>query len=90
MNYIICYDISNTKRRNKLAKLLSTFGTRANKSVFEIYLSKNELNKICIEIKKLINPKKDSVLVYPLCKDCLLKSLSFGIKDTFELIEPCV
>lgn len=90
MNYIICYDIACTKRRNKISKLLSAYGTRANKSVFELELSKAEQKILCEKIKKLINFKKDSVLIYPICKDCFLKSFSFGTKDTFKLIDPFV
>lgn len=90
MHYVICYDVTCTKRRNKVAKLLSSFGTRANKSVFELELTKSELKKLTYELKKLIEPKKDSILVYPLCKDCLVKSFSFGLIDTFKLPNPFV
>lgn len=68
MYFVICYDVTCTKRRNKVAKLLSSFGTRANKSVFELELNKSELEKLVYELKRLIEPKKDSILVYPLCK----------------------
>lgn len=39
MNLIICYDVCKTKRRNKLAALLESYGLRANYSVFELDVS---------------------------------------------------
>ncbi|CZE46367.1 CRISPR-associated endonuclease Cas2 [Campylobacter geochelonis] len=85
MHYIICYDIAQTRRRTRLATLLEAIGTRANKSVFEAKLTAKELEIFIAKAKAIIEPKTDSVLIYPLCFDCMIKSLSLGQKGVFEV-----
>ena len=80
MNLIICYDVRATKRRNKLAALLESYGRRANYSVFELDIRDHEYICICIKdrISRIIDPKTDKVLLYCLCKTCMAKSKSLG------------
>ena len=88
MKYVVTYDISNDKRRTKLADLLSTYGFRVNYSVFEIELNKSKREKLLYEIqlKKLINKKYDSLRFYHLCENCVSKSFDVGDRaDAFEL-----
>ena len=40
---LIIYDIVNNKQRVKMANLLSSYGTRVQKSAFEARLSKNSI-----------------------------------------------
>jgi CRISPR-associated protein Cas2 len=89
MNYVISYDISNDKRRTKLADLLGAYGVRVNYSVFECELNQTKLDKLLyeIELKKLINKKYDSLRFYHLCKNCVAKSFDVGNReDPFEPI----
>ncbi|WP_223813750.1 CRISPR-associated endonuclease Cas2 [Geobacillus zalihae] len=51
--YLICYDIENTKKRNKLAKWLLNYGIRVQKSVFEAYLSERDLEEMMQELNRL-------------------------------------
>lgn len=53
MYAVVTYDISSTKKRNKIVALLESYGFRVQKSVFEIELTesqyfalKKQLNKI--------------------------------------------
>ena len=57
MNLIICYDVCETKRRNKLAVLLEGYGLRANYSVFELDVSEREYVLIKDRIARIIEPK---------------------------------
>ena len=89
MKYIVTYDISNDKRRTKLADLLEGYGVRVNYSVFEIALNETKRNKLLyeIELKKLINKKYDSLRFYHLCENCLSKSFEIANReDPFEQI----
>ncbi len=63
---IICYDVVIDKRRTKVMKLLKGYGTRVQYSVFECYLSSQELTKLGRQLRKLIDPKTDSVRCYRL------------------------
>ena len=62
MNLIICYDVCATKRRNKLAALLESYGLRANYSVFELDVSERIYAELKQRIARIIEPKTDKVL----------------------------
>jgi len=90
MKYVVAYDVSNDKRRTKLADLLGAYGVRVNYSVFEIELSKAKRENLLLEIelKKLINKKYDSLRFYHLCENCVPKSFDVGDReDPFEPID---
>ncbi len=69
--YLISYDISDDKRRNKVSEFLENYGNRVQKSVFECYIDEKTYLHIYITLKKLINLKTDSVRFYPLYKICI-------------------
>ena len=90
MKYLIAYDISNDKRRTKLADLLGAYGERVNYSVFEIELTEAQKEKLLyeIELKKLINKKYDSLRFYHICQNCVPKSFDVGNREEpFEKID---
>lgn len=75
MDYVITYDISNTKTRNKIAALLKNFGDRVQFSVFELpQISKERFNQ-CYQQLKQIAAKNfgddDSIRIYPICGNCV-------------------
>jgi len=76
--YVIAYDIHSNKRRNKVAELLEKHGRRINLSVFECPLTFYEYENILYEIHHLINPRTDTVKIYPLTRDCYARSIVFG------------
>lgn len=77
MIYILCYDISNNKRRYRTSCLLEGFGIRIQESVFECRLSNNLLNQLVSRLSKIITDK-DTLRIYPVCKECYGKSLGIG------------
>jgi CRISPR-associated protein Cas2 len=85
--YIIAYDISGNKRRRKVAKILEMYGVRMNKSVFECFVVPDSFKKIQALIAEIIERKKDSVLYYPICKNCIGRSkITFPRMSYSELI----
>lgn len=79
MLILITYDISDDKRRNKIASILEGYGNRVNFSVFECILSQTKLNKLTKEIQSIID-KKDNIRFYYLCQNCIKKSFFIGRK----------
>ena len=75
---IICYDITEDKRRNKIAALLEQYGTRRNKSVFECMVTESQLKKIRAELLRWLDPPTDTVLIYRICLNCYVLSESIG------------
>jgi CRISPR-associated protein Cas2 len=64
--YLICYDVSEDKKRNKVVRELLKVGIRTQYSVFEAKLSENELETAIDKLENIIDIKTDSVIFYPL------------------------
>lgn len=71
--FVIAYDISNTKRRNRVIKILRPYGVRVNFSVFECMLTNKQTVEIKERIHSVIDGRYDRVIYYPLCLDCYSK-----------------
>jgi len=74
MNILIPYDISDDKRRRQVDKLLSSFGSRVNYSVFELELTQSKLYQLIKVLEKLTDPKLDHLRIYVLNKESMKKS----------------
>jgi len=77
---VFTYDVSCNKRRQKVAKLLEEHGERVNYSVFECFVSPKVIEEIKNRLFEILKKKKDSVLIYYLCKRCIEKSDALGVK----------
>ena len=62
---LIIYDISDNKRRLKLAKHLESYGTRVQKSAFEAWLTKKKISKLMDSLRKIVQTE-DNVRIYKL------------------------
>lgn len=62
---LIIYDISQDKQRLKVAKYLSSFGTRVQKSAFEANLNKSQLFRLITGLEQILK-KEDNVRIYKL------------------------
>ncbi|NGZ06554.1 MAG: CRISPR-associated endonuclease Cas2 [Magnetococcales bacterium] len=77
--YVICYDISDNKRRRRLAICLDQYGDRIQESVFEAVLDRDLLHQMISEISKKIKVNADAVRIYTLCATCAPKVERLGI-----------
>ncbi len=68
--YVLAYDLSDDRRRAKIARLMESLGERVQGSVFEAWLSEAELNRLLTKAKKILHEKEDSLRVYLLCAAC--------------------
>ena len=74
MNILIPYDISDDKRRRQVDKILSSFGTRVNYSVFELELTQSKFRKLITALEKITDSKLDHLRIYILNKETMKKS----------------
>ncbi len=87
MRIVISYDISDNKRRNKVAKLMEGHGYRVQYSVFECDLTKRQLAGLKERLKPLVNENEwESIRFYTLCADCR-KNISVLGKDMARQLE---
>ena len=78
MFIVVSYDITDDKRRNKVADTLKNYGTRVQYSVFECLLDVAYLEKLTRELSVLINKEEDTVRIYRLCQSCIEKIKVLG------------
>ena len=64
MYYILTYDIASPKRLPKILKTCRKYLYWVQKSVFEGELTTAQAYRMKNEIKRIIDRKKDSVLIY--------------------------
>ncbi len=82
---MFCYDISSAKRLRKVAKILENYGLRIQKSFFQCEMSKDEMNRLKDLLLKVINSRKDSLFIYPLCEDCNNKVIKDGNGEIIKI-----
>jgi len=68
--YVVCYDVSDDRVRNRIAKILLRYGNRVQYSVFEVMLkSQSELNILLYKLRKVADENTD-IRLYKLCENC--------------------
>jgi len=82
--FVVAYDISSNKRRNKVHKVLSGFGQWTQFSLFELFLTDKEYILLQNKLEKILNTEKDSVRFYPLCAACLKQVETVGSEPPRE------
>ena len=88
MRTLICYDISDDKRRRKVMGIMEGYGYRVQYSVFECDLDRRKTAELKRRLRPLVSKKEwESVRIYPLCADCQKKRQIIG-KDTAQYLEP--
>lgn len=67
--YLVCYDIADSKRLRRVAKICESYGNRIQFSVFESSLSSTMLASLQMELDALINHDTDQILFVDLGVD---------------------
>lgn len=83
MMYFICYDITEPKRLHSVAKTLENFGLRVQYSFFQCEMNHNIMEDLRDKLLMIINPQEDSLMIYPICEDCLKKTDNIGKGNVF-------
>ncbi|MBW4582848.1 MAG: CRISPR-associated endonuclease Cas2 [Tildeniella nuda ZEHNDER 1965/U140] len=78
MLVLIVYDIPDDKRRLKLANFLEGYGRRVQYSVFECFISLEEMRKLHQTVKKRVKPAEDNVRFYWLSQEAVSRVLTIG------------
>lgn len=70
MNMIVAYDIADPKRLAKIAKIMLDYGTRVQKSIFEVSLTTPTFMEMKDRVERTIDAEADGVKCFPLCQKC--------------------
>ena len=85
MIYMVCYDIANPKRLRKTAKVLENFGIRVQYSFFQCDSPSEKMQELKERVLQIIDKRKDSFFIYPLCADCSKKAIVDGKGEIIKL-----
>lgn len=80
---LIIYDVVNDKRRNKLAKYLSGYGNRVQKSAFEAKIPQKKYEKLLKELPRFCDMTEDSIRVYKIIGKSQVKA--WGISEEVKI-----
>jgi CRISPR-associated protein Cas2 len=75
---IIVYDIPDHKRRTRLASFLEGYGQRVQLSVFECFLTLDEMRNLYEKVQKKVEPSEDNVRFYWLSSEAKNLVLTIG------------
>lgn len=76
--YVIAYDVSDDRRRERLAGALLDVGVRVGLSLFVARLTRGELVTLVERAAELVDPSTDRVHLYRLCQACEAVSAFVG------------
>ena len=78
MYVLVCYDISNNRRRARLHELLLGYGTAVQKSVFECHLTAAQLRRLRASAGPLARRAGESIRYYQMCHRCEQRTRADG------------
>jgi CRISPR-associated protein Cas2 len=78
MLVIVVYDIPDDKRRTKLSNFLEGYGRRIQYSVFECFLSLNEMQRLYEMTLKKVETQEDNVRFYWIAQEAVSRTLTIG------------
>lgn len=90
MTWVVAYDVSENRRRTKIAKLLVAKGIRLQKSVFLVQGPPRNVRRLVRELGMLIDNATDRVCAWPLVESWEDQQLCFPpeaapLQDTFVI-----
>lgn len=78
MLVLVVYDVPDDKRRLKVANFLEGYGRRVQYSVFECFLSLDEMRELHQKMKRLVKLSEDNVRFYWISKEAVSRVLTLG------------
>lgn len=83
--YVISYDLSNNRLRQKVAKELENYGKRVQYSVFECDISQKQLDILYPKLARIMQEEDEgNIRIYTICKNCQEKLQTIGIEPDTE------
>lgn len=90
-HYLVTYDVSDDRRRDKVFRTLEGFGDHIQYSVFICQLSSKEIVTLKTRLKNHVHHDEDQILILDLGKsvhplDTIVQSVGRGFKPTARAI----
>lgn len=78
MLVVVVYDIADDKRRLRLSNFLEGYGRRVQESVFECFVSLDEMKVLHKKVLRKVKPEADNVRFYWVPSDAVPRTLTIG------------
>lgn len=69
-SYLVCYDVSNPRRLQRMGKRMEGYGVRIQYSIFMCLLDSSGMRSLKDMIARTLNGEEDSVVILPVCSRC--------------------
>lgn len=83
---LVAYDITDSKRLHRAAKVCEDWGVRIQYSVFECRLDARDFDQFWIELTEVIDPTVDRIVGYKICAKCAREIRSLGLQEHNEKV----
>ena len=70
--YLICYDIADNNRLNKVRKIVYSYALSGQKSALEAPLNKKMLNELIEKLNRVIDKEVDRINIIPYSNEPLI------------------
>jgi CRISPR-associated protein Cas2 len=87
MQYLICYDTPDNKRRRRIVQALEELTERVQWSVFEGWMNASQIRDLSRRLKRVIDPAADNLRIYRLCHYCREEVELLGVSRPTELVK---
>jgi CRISPR-associated protein Cas2 len=92
---LITYDVQVTsptgsKRLRKIAQACKNYGQRVQNSVFECDVNEVQFTQLVHQIEQILNPKEDTIRIYPLSNKARKNIVHLGIKEPIDFRDPLI
>ena len=77
--FVVCYDVADNRRRQRIAKILDAYGDRIQESVFELPVPAKLMQECLESVMSVLDTTEDGLIVYPLCAACNARTRYLGI-----------
>lgn len=86
--YVISYDITSDRLRNKISKELENYGRRVQYSVFECRIEEKQFQRLYEKLLLLMDDESEgNIRIYKLCGKCNQEIQTIGIKNESMVLE---
>lgn len=84
MLVLVVYDVPDDKRRVKLSTFLEGYGRRVQYSVFECFLTLEEMRQLHKKVGRWVKPSEDNVRFYWISEEAVSRVLTIGSSPPAE------
>ena len=84
MLHFVAYDIRDSRRLKKIARLCLDYGVRMQYSIFEFDLDPGLTADFVQEMEAIIDPSLDRVMIVPVCGACRRHIRLLGQAEAYE------